>query len=261
MKNWLFVTYPHHLARFQSYLQHTGSFLDKFIKKNGDFHKNFKSLFIDPFLSLWWPLLRGKLRGYSTDFLYVSLQNMKKKPFPPQECVELHIVSNKSNPLKRSANVRGVVKTQILTKSCCHILHLCISYSNNSEVDHTIVENCWHFNFTILRGFDLYSRHGVPCIPGEEMLFFFHEMTKGSKKSPKGFKNWHLLAFWGVFLAKGTWASIFFFGIMTWQKHWNNYWNEKKIENFVKIVFFLINLSKQLTLCCKWLWNFAKWCR
>ena len=45
MKKWLFVTYQHHLARFQSHLQHTVSFLDKFIKKNDDFHKIFKSFF------------------------------------------------------------------------------------------------------------------------------------------------------------------------------------------------------------------------
>ena len=40
MKKQLFLTYWQHLARFQSHLQHTVSFLDKVIKKNDDFHKH-----------------------------------------------------------------------------------------------------------------------------------------------------------------------------------------------------------------------------
>ena len=42
----------------------------------------------------------------------------------------------KSNPLKRIAIVRGVMKTQILPKICCQILHLCISYSNKTGFSH-----------------------------------------------------------------------------------------------------------------------------
>jgi hypothetical protein len=45
----------------------------------------------------------------------------------------------KSNPLKRSANVRGVVKTQILPNICCQILHLCISYSNKTGFTHCAI--------------------------------------------------------------------------------------------------------------------------
>ena len=42
----------------------------------------------------------------------------------------------KSNPLKRSASVRGVVKTKILPNICCQIMHLCISYSNETGFTH-----------------------------------------------------------------------------------------------------------------------------
>ena len=34
--------------------------------------------FFDLFLSFWWPSLCGELRGYRTEFGYISLQNMKK---------------------------------------------------------------------------------------------------------------------------------------------------------------------------------------
>ena len=62
-------------------------------------------------------------------------------------------------------------------------------------------------------------------------------MTKNHQKMVKiGSKVDIFLAFLGVFLAVGTWDNIFF-GIMTWQRHWNNRWNEKKrFENFVKKV-------------------------
>ena len=51
--------------------------------------------------------------------------------------------------------------------------------------------------------------------------------------------------------------------IMTWHKHWNNHWNEKnKISNVCENHhFFLINLSKKFTVCCKWLRNLARWCQ
>ena len=45
MKKWLFVTYRYHLARFQSHLQQTVSFLDKFIKKKWGFSQNFQIFF------------------------------------------------------------------------------------------------------------------------------------------------------------------------------------------------------------------------
>ena len=61
---------------------------------------------------------------------------------------------------------------------------------------------------------------------------------KGSKNHQKRLQNWHFLAFLGGFSAKGTWVSIFF-GIMTYQKHWNNYWNEKKkFWNFCENAYF-----------------------
>ena len=112
-----------------------------------------------------------------------------------------------------------------------------------------------------LRGFDLYQRQGVLRISGEKWLFFFifwreiYEKSvryplsfprsegrqsdiKGSKNHQKRLQNWYFWAFLGGFSAKGTWVSIFF-GIMTYQKHWNNYWNEKKkFWNFCENAYF-----------------------
>ena len=108
---------------------------------------NFGAYF-DHFLSFWRPSLGGELRGYSFVFWYVSLQNMKKynifsagKHWTP--CLDYL-----SNPLKRIANVRGVVKTQILPNICCQILHLCISYSNKTGFTHcTMVKlKCQQFS-------------------------------------------------------------------------------------------------------------------
>ena len=64
-------------------------------------------------------------------------------------------------------------------------------------------------------------------------------MTKKGRKMLKiGSKIgifWH---FWEGFQQRGL-GSVFFFGIMTWQKHWNNHWNEKKsFEIFVKMPIF-----------------------
>ena len=92
--------------------------------------------FYDPFLSFWRPSLGRELRGYRTVFLYVSLQNMKKYNIfmPGMHGTPCH--HYKSKPLKPSTNARGVVKTQILPKICCQILHLCISYSNKTGFTH-----------------------------------------------------------------------------------------------------------------------------
>ena len=99
---------------------------------------NFGAYF-DHFLSFWRPSLSGEFRGYSFVFWYVSLQNMKKHRFFSigQHGTPCH--KYKSNPLKRSANVRGVVNTQILPNICCHILHLCTSYSNKTGFKHCAV--------------------------------------------------------------------------------------------------------------------------
>ena len=67
---------------------------------------NFGAYF-DHFLSFWWPSLRGELRGYSFVFWYVSLQNMKKHRFFSIGKHGTPCHHYKSNPLKRSANVRG----------------------------------------------------------------------------------------------------------------------------------------------------------
>ena len=58
----------------------------------------------------------------------------------------------KSNPLKPSAIVRGVVKTQILPKICCQILHLCISYSNKTGFTHCVMVKlkCKQFSTMVL---------------------------------------------------------------------------------------------------------------
>ena len=112
-----------------------------------------------------------------------------------------------------------------------------------------------------LRGYDLFQRQGVLCIPGEKWLFFLifwreiYEKSaryplsfprsegrqsdiKGSKNHQKRLQNWHLWHFWGGFQQRGL-GSVFFFGIMTYQKHWNNYWNEKKkFWNFCENAYF-----------------------
>ena len=76
------------------------------------------------------------LGGIEQFFLYVSLQNMKKYNIfmPGMHGTPCH--HYKSKPLKPSTNARGVVKTQILPKICCQILHLCISYINKSGFTH-----------------------------------------------------------------------------------------------------------------------------
>ena len=62
----------------------------------------------------------------------------------------------KSNPLKCIAIVRGVIKTQILPKICCQILHLCISYSKKNWF-HTLcngkikVQAIFYYGLTHLR--------------------------------------------------------------------------------------------------------------
>ena len=118
------------------------------LKKTQKMPKNANfGAYFDHFLSFWRPSLGGELRGYSFVFWYVSLQNMKKynifstgKHWTP--CLDYL-----SNPLKCIANVRGVVKTQILPNICCQILHLCISYSNKTGFSHwtTVKLKCQQF--------------------------------------------------------------------------------------------------------------------
>ena len=66
--------------------------------------------------------------------------------------------------------------------------------------------------------------------------------SKWQKRVKKSSKEATKLAFHGSFggvLVKGTWVSIFFFGIMTYQKHWNNHWNEKReFWNFCENIHF-----------------------
>ena len=55
--------------------------------------------------------------------------------------------------------------------------------------------------------------------------------SKWHKRVRKSSKEATKLAFFGIFgevFSKGDLGQYFFFGIMTYQKHWNNYWNEKK---------------------------------
>ena len=68
------VIYCRHLASFQSHLQHTVSFLDKFIKKNDDFHKIFKSFFFIPMII---PML---LPGHNTKKKYWPKSPLLKNP-------------------------------------------------------------------------------------------------------------------------------------------------------------------------------------
>ena len=125
------------------------------LKKNPEKAKKcqFWSLFwafFYPILSLWWPSLGGELRGYSTDFWYVSLQNMKIYDIssPGMRGTPCH--HYKSNPLKRSANVPGVVKTQILPNICCQILHLCISYSNKTGFTYCVMVKLKYQQFSTM---------------------------------------------------------------------------------------------------------------
>ena len=135
-----------------------------------------------------------------------------------------------------------------------------------------------------LRGFDLYQRRGVLCIPGEKWLFFFifwreiyeksvryplsfpwSEGRQSDKKESKiikrGYKisiSWH---FWGFF-SQGDLAQYFFwyYDLSEALEQFLE-WKKKVLKFLWKYLFFLINLSKKLTLCCKQLWNHSKWCK
>ena len=66
--------------------------------------------------------------------------------------------------------------------------------------------------------------------------------SKWHKRVKKSSKEATKLAFFGIFggvFSKGDLGQYFFFGIMTYQKHWNNYWNEKKkFWNFCENAYF-----------------------
>ena len=80
MKKWHFVTYRHHLEGFQSHLQHTVSFLDKFNKKKiGIFTKISKLFFFIPIIV---PML---LIGHNTKKKYwPKSPQLKKIPKMPK---------------------------------------------------------------------------------------------------------------------------------------------------------------------------------
>ena len=85
---------------------------------------------------------------------------------------------------------------------------------------------------------------------------------KKSKNHQKRLQIWHFLAISGGFLAKGTWASIFFWYYdLAEALEQSLEWKKKVLKFLRKYLFFLINLSKKLTLCCKRLWNHSKWCQ
>ena len=136
-----------------------------------------------------------------------------------------------------------------------------------------------------LRGFDLYQRRGVLCIPGEKWLFFFifwreiyeksvryplsFPRSEGHQSDKKGSKNHQKrlqkLAFYGsfwCFFSQGDLGQYFFLVLWPIKSIGTNIGMKKKsFEIFVKMPIFLMNLSKKLTVCCKWLWNPSKWCR
>ena len=81
MKKWLSFTYWHHSSSFQSLLQHTVSFLDKFIKKNDDFHQVFKSFF---FIFLWF--FQCFCQVIIPKKILTQVPTVKKIPKMPKKC-------------------------------------------------------------------------------------------------------------------------------------------------------------------------------
>ena len=84
---------------------------------------------------------------------------------------------------------------------------------------------------------------------------------KESKIIKRGYKisiSWH---FWGFF-SQGDLAQYFFwyYDLSEALEQFLE-WKKKVLKFLWKYLFFLINLSKKLTVCCKWLWNPSKWCR
>ena len=89
--------------------------------------------------------------------------------------------------------------------------------------------------------------------------------SKWQKRVKKSSKEATKLAFHGSFggvLVKGTWVSIFFWYYdLSEALEQSLEWKKRVLKFLWKYPFFLTNLSKKLTVCCKWLWNPSKWCR
>ena len=89
--------------------------------------------------------------------------------------------------------------------------------------------------------------------------------SKWHKRVKKSSKEATKLAFFGIFggvFSKGDLGQYFF-----WYYDLSEAleqlleWKKKVLKFLWKCLFFLMNLSKKLTVCCKWLWNPSKWCR
>ena len=76
------------------------------------------------------------LGGSAQTFHIFLFKIWKKNNHFSHKMQRTHRLWSKSNPLKRIAIIRGEMKTQILPKICCQILHLCTSYSNKTGFTH-----------------------------------------------------------------------------------------------------------------------------
>ena len=133
-------------------------------------------------------------------------------------------------------------------------------------------------------GVYLYKRRGVLCISWEKWLFFFifwREIYEKSARYPLSFpwsegrqrtkkcqkiikRGYKIGIFWhfgGGFQQRGL-GSVFFFWYYDLSEALEQSleWKKRVLKFLWKYPFFLTNLSKKLTVCCKWLWNPSKWC-
>ena len=76
------------------------------------------------------------LGGSAQTFHIFLFKIWEKTTFFSQECKELLAFGISQTPSNASRMPGGVVKTQILPKICCQILHLCTSYSNKTGFTH-----------------------------------------------------------------------------------------------------------------------------
>ena len=160
MKKQLFLTYWQHLARFQSHLQHTVSFLDKFIKKKWWFSQKFEFFFCIPMII---PML---LPGHNTKKKYWPKSPwLKKHPKMPKNANFAayfdHFLTNVCHldGLHSAENLGGIAqsfdmflfkiwkKITFLTQECAelHVLNISQTPSNASRMS----EGWWKPKFCL----------------------------------------------------------------------------------------------------------------
>ena len=89
--------------------------------------------------------------------------------------------------------------------------------------------------------------------------------SKWQKRVKKSSKEATKLAFFGIFggvFSKRDLGQNFFLVLWPIRSIETIIGMKKKVLKFLwKCLFFLMNLSKKLTVCSKWLWNPSKWCQ